>query len=1237
MATIKQIQFKRSPTAGKVPTTAQVAEGELALNLNDKIIYTNDGTSVVEVGQGFRGELPATANLDSYGPDTATRGVWSKATSTNSNQANGFPEENAVGTLEVFAGGQFGGYQRYTVRSGNIYVRSLTATWNGTNGPWNEWRVVGGSARALSASINLNNLGNAADLGIWRNSSSTLATLALGYPEEGSNCQGVLEVLEGGGYGRTQRYTTRTGSIYVRNLSATWNSDSPSWDVWKSVGYQVAGAYFTGDLNDLTDPGKYSVTSAALNLPMVITGVVEVTKRLDGVNTVQEFTTTGSGSDTRGRKFVRVKSGAGTGTWGAWDEIYTSSSLQLNLGLGKNVIELASLDWQTFDFQSGAIYGVANTTMTNVPAGAIIDDVSYYVNIIGRSGTAIEYQLTARTTNNSRFRVQYIRSSGAAGSRTFYVRELANTTNTNKWSALQTFSDITVNGNTKNSSITFSKTNATTSTVNDIVLVSSGDSLSTPAGTVRNRFEIKDSVNNLISLTRRTNNALEATVEGTIRANEFVSTAANSYRILGSEYGSFIRNSGSYTYFLLTNKDAQSGTYNALRPITIHNPSGRVDFGNGIALTGNNTFSIGTGSSIKFNGDTANVWDFSTSTGTATLNYTGTSPTTSKNIKFTKEGDIRADRRVYSGGSFMNTDGNISGSIWNKYGGSTNLDAVIGNQTFLKADNLAGIQDRAAAWLNVRPLGSTPLAGDAVNDYDAVTYRQLKNSSGGSGPSMNGVMNYGVGSFHLTDSRAFLQRYEVFSDGQLLNRADYPDLWAFAQLHSPITDAAWLADWAKRGRYSSGNGTTTFRVPDRNGVQPGSIRALFARGDGGDGSNAGEIRRAHLPNITGALGFHGQGNASAPGAGTTLANGSGAMVPQNQIPRYVNGSSLLTAAPSYGSVNFNAASSNPVYNRYPDLPDEVLPRNFVGVWTIRASGGFTAANTSWSVINGDTTLPPTGTIVYGGTVSSEYKVGTTTRLKASLEAYEIIGRTDYDRGARIAVTSGHTFRFTDSGTLGLPPNGVINSENGILTIEALNTNCRNISAVGGSTIKVLPTERNTIAIYNQTAGAGFFVNQIAGDWYDGNWVLGGVRGGGTNLDRVQLNVNDGVGSGATYLFGSDGIARAQQWLSISDIRVKEDIKRIENPLEKMKHLKGVSWKLKTNGSIGHGFIAQDVEIDFPAAVSTSSNMELQDGTTVENVKSVDTSGVAAALHHEAILALMAKVESLEIELAKLKS
>ena len=71
-------------------------------------------------------------------------------------------------------------------------------------------------------------------------------------------------------------------------------------------------------------------------------------------------------------------------------------------------------------------------------------------------------------------------------------------------------------------------------------------------------------------------------------------------------------------------------------------------------------------------------------------------------------------------------------------------------------------------------------------------------------------------------------------DGQLLNRADHPELWTFVSSggYPIITEADWQSTPLSRGSFSSGNGSTTFRMPDLNGKQTGSIGAVYLRGDG---------------------------------------------------------------------------------------------------------------------------------------------------------------------------------------------------------------------------------------------------------------------------------------------------------------------------------------------------------------------------------------------------------------------
>lgn len=98
----------------------------------------------------------------------------------------------------------------------------------------------------------------------------------------------------------------------------------------------------------------------------------------------------------------------------------------------------------------------------------------------------------------------------------------------------------------------------------------------------------------------------------------------------------------------------------------------------------------------------------------------------------------------------------------------------------------------------------------------------------------------------------------VAYDGQLLLRADYPEAWALinaARVPLATDDAAWVAGLAERGKFSKGNGTTTFRVPDLNGKFAGSLGAVFLRGDGvRAGAVNGEIQQDAMQLMTGIAG-----------------------------------------------------------------------------------------------------------------------------------------------------------------------------------------------------------------------------------------------------------------------------------------------------------------------------------------------------------------------------------------------
>ncbi|HCE0805704.1 TPA: tail fiber protein [Escherichia coli] len=427
---------------------SRLAKNQNGADIQDKSAFLDNVGVTSLTFMKNNGEMPLDADLNTFGPVKAYSGIWSKATSTNATLEKNFPEDNAVGVLEVFAAGHFAGTQRFTTRDGNVYMRKLANKWNGTDGPWGVWRHTQSATRHLSTTIDLNTLGAAEHLGLWRNSSSAIASYERNYPEEGGFAQGMLEILEGGNYGRTQRYTTRRGNMYVRCLAASWDASNPQWEPWLRVGHQSESRYYEGDLNDVTSPGIYSVTGKATNGPVLdgngvtVLGILEVLRRFDGVNVWQRYTTAGTGTTLKGRTFERAFTGS---SWSEWREVYTSYSLPLNLGIGGAVAKLTSLDWQTYDFVPGSLITVRLDNMTNIPDGmdwGVIDGnlINISVGPSDDSGSGRSMHVWRSTVSKANYRFFMVRISGNPGSRTFTTRRVPIIDEAQTWMAKQTFS-----------------------------------------------------------------------------------------------------------------------------------------------------------------------------------------------------------------------------------------------------------------------------------------------------------------------------------------------------------------------------------------------------------------------------------------------------------------------------------------------------------------------------------------------------------------------------------------------------------------------------------------------------------------------------------------------------------------------------------------------------------------------------------------------------------------------------
>ena len=86
---------------------------------------------------------------------------------------------------------------------------------------------------------------------------------------------------------------------------------------------------------------------------------------------------------------------------------------------------------------------------------------------------------------------------------------------------------------------------------------------------------------------RITCQTFDRSVDSCFRMNGEVSTnSANGFRITNGSYGSFIRNDGNNTYFLLTDANNQFGSFNSLRPLYFSNANGNVTMQHNLSVSG---------------------------------------------------------------------------------------------------------------------------------------------------------------------------------------------------------------------------------------------------------------------------------------------------------------------------------------------------------------------------------------------------------------------------------------------------------------------------------------------------------------------------------------------------------------------------------------------------------------------------------------------------------------------------
>ncbi|MEB5749123.1 phage tail protein [Leclercia adecarboxylata] len=422
-----------------------------------------------------RGALPANANLNNYGPTSDFIGKWSQSSTTYATTANGYPA-NERGVFEVCPGGRNNCTQTYTTDGGRFFIRYLSATWNGTNGPWVDWIEVGG----LSSNVVLPASATLSDATYFAQNQTYVLSGARSDLPAGINGNAVIMSIrrQGGTIAGLNQLLFTTVGTYERhgapNATTGWTSVSwyPGGDAngWRLIGADAMAAIGLGITNqpvfsafdwqqfDPVSGGSYVANPLSwLNAPNTVTfstavNAVSINVIWMTFPTAFEVQITANTNVDANYKVYKVRCVGAKGSRAFYvREDYSSANVipLTSGGLGATTPEggrktlgfedmgigisampsVASFDWQQADFLTGQKIIAPVNSWANAPAG-VTYSAGTDVNIECVLAQAAANRFLVRLTSNSQAggnRSQYdVCMTGAKGSRSFVVTKIFN-------------------------------------------------------------------------------------------------------------------------------------------------------------------------------------------------------------------------------------------------------------------------------------------------------------------------------------------------------------------------------------------------------------------------------------------------------------------------------------------------------------------------------------------------------------------------------------------------------------------------------------------------------------------------------------------------------------------------------------------------------------------------------------------------------------------------------------------
>lgn len=313
------------------------------------------------------------------------------------------------------------------------------------------------------------------------------------------------------------------------------------------------------------------------------------------------------------------------------------------------------------------------------------------------------------------------------------------------------------------------------------------------------------------------------------------------------------------------------------------------------------------------------------------------------------------------------------------------------------------------------------------------------------------------------------------------------------------------------------------------------------------------------------------------------------------------------------------------------IPDAVSDSDAVALKQMKSYvSGINSVNTSWSVIDNDTTTSPPGVNIRGGRINSVYQVGGAEQASAYFYSQKGVGD---DKAKAILQANNSTLGvskllvFDTAGDL--YTEGTVNSKRHFVS----NPSPISFDGYWGSTSIPFHVDVPAVAgegyLYPLISQKVYWASHYAAAWSLGTWCQ-------ASDPHFSLTWNAEAGQNKSWFFipTSGNAAAPGSWVNGSDERHKSNISVVKNALEAVCSWRGAIYD-KKDGGREVGLIAQDVEKDCPEAISEQERT-FQDGEVIKDFKYLNTAGVSAAYHTEAIKDLAKLVESLSARVAELE-